>query len=155
MIKDSGNRREFPSGAVRDIDGGKGRCDLLPLDVVSEVLNDTIFKLVCKYTETGDKSQLVEAIKQFAERRYESLHTAMLEVSIHYKEGCAKYGERNWQKGIPLHCYIDSAVRHYIKWLRGDTDENHARAFIWNILGAIWTQDHCPDQIDLPYAKTV
>lgn len=30
MIKDSGNRREFDSGAVRDIAEGKGRCDLLP-----------------------------------------------------------------------------------------------------------------------------
>ena len=34
MIKDSGNRREFESGAVRDIQEGKGRCDLLPLDAV-------------------------------------------------------------------------------------------------------------------------
>lgn len=30
-IKDSGSRREFESGAVRDICEGKGRCDLLPL----------------------------------------------------------------------------------------------------------------------------
>ena len=33
-IKDSGNRREFESGCVRDIAEGKGRCDLLPLDVI-------------------------------------------------------------------------------------------------------------------------
>ena len=30
VIKDSGNRREFETGAVRDIQEGKGRCDLLP-----------------------------------------------------------------------------------------------------------------------------
>lgn len=29
-IKDSGNREEFKSGAVRDMQEGKGRCDLLP-----------------------------------------------------------------------------------------------------------------------------
>lgn len=29
-IKDSGNRTEFPSGAVRDMAKGKGRMDLLP-----------------------------------------------------------------------------------------------------------------------------
>ena len=29
-ILDSGNRREFESGAVRDMAKGKGRCDLLP-----------------------------------------------------------------------------------------------------------------------------
>ena len=44
MIKDSGERREFQSGAVRDIQEGKGRCDLLPLDVVlkwAESINDS------------------------------------------------------------------------------------------------------------------
>ena len=35
MIKDSGERTKFDSGAVRDMHGGKGRCDLLPLDVVA------------------------------------------------------------------------------------------------------------------------
>lgn len=30
MIKDSGTRREFNTGAVRDMVEGKGRCDLLP-----------------------------------------------------------------------------------------------------------------------------
>lgn len=30
MIKDSGDRTEFPSGAVRDLSEGKGRFDLLP-----------------------------------------------------------------------------------------------------------------------------
>ena len=36
MIKDSGNRTEYETGAVRDIQEGKGRCDLMPLDVVAE-----------------------------------------------------------------------------------------------------------------------
>ena len=30
MLKDSGTRREFETGAVRDMAEGKGRCDLLP-----------------------------------------------------------------------------------------------------------------------------
>ena len=30
-IKDSGNRSEFPTGAVRDLSHGKGRMDLLPM----------------------------------------------------------------------------------------------------------------------------
>ena len=38
-IKDTGNRREFETGAVRDISTGKGRCDLMPLKVVGEVLD--------------------------------------------------------------------------------------------------------------------
>ena len=36
-IKDSGNRREFSSGAVRDIQEGKGRMDLLPWSAIIEI----------------------------------------------------------------------------------------------------------------------
>ena len=37
MIKDSGERRAFDTGAVRDIQEGKGRMDLLPWAAVMEV----------------------------------------------------------------------------------------------------------------------
>ena len=37
MIKDSGQRREFVTGAVRDIDDSKGRMDLLPWAAIMEV----------------------------------------------------------------------------------------------------------------------
>lgn len=36
-IKDSGNRRAFTSGAVRDMSEGKGRMDLLPWSAIIEV----------------------------------------------------------------------------------------------------------------------
>ena len=36
-IKDRGNRREFPSGAKRDISEDKGRMDLLPWAAIMEV----------------------------------------------------------------------------------------------------------------------
>ena len=36
-IKDSGERREFDTGAVRDIQEGKGRMDLLPWAAIMEV----------------------------------------------------------------------------------------------------------------------
>ena len=34
-ILDSGDRTQFESGAVRDMREGKGRCDLMPLEVVT------------------------------------------------------------------------------------------------------------------------
>lgn len=37
VIKDSGNRREFETGAVRDMPDGKGRMDLLPWAAIIEV----------------------------------------------------------------------------------------------------------------------
>lgn len=154
-LKDSGTRREFSSGAVRDINEGKGRCDLLPLDVIGEVFRDDILNNINGFIRTGDKLLLVEALKEFSENKYGDLQTAMLEVSKHYEDGCNKYGERNWEKGIPLHCYIDSGVRHYLKWLRGDEDEPHDRAFLWNILGALWTHTNKPECCDLPFNKEV
>lgn len=58
-LKDSGTRREFSSGAVRDINEGKGRCDLLPLDVVGEVFRDDILNNVNGYVRSGDRKLLV------------------------------------------------------------------------------------------------
>lgn len=37
MIKDSGDRRKFSTGAVRDMQAGKGRMDLLPWAAIMEV----------------------------------------------------------------------------------------------------------------------
>lgn len=152
-LQDSGERRKFNSGAVRDISEGKGRCDLLPLNVIADMMNDEILCRINQYVCSGNKTSLVCAIKAFSENRYGNLSTAMLEVSKHYEDGCTKYGERNWERGIPLHCYIDSGVRHYLKYLRGDADEPHDRAFLWNLLGALWTQDNKPELIDLPFRE--
>lgn len=152
-IKDSGNRREFKTGAVRDIAEGKGRCDLLPLGVISDICDDVILSSINHFIFTGDKQYIYNVIVWFSDKNFGNLETAMLEVSKHYEQGCNKYGERNWEKGIPLHCYIDSGIRHYLKFRRGDDDEPHNRAFLWNLLGALWTMENKPDLIDLPFKK--
>ena len=138
MIKDSGERSEFQTGAVRDMRTGKGRCDLMPLSVVAEVMNDGIIRDVATFQTSGDWRDLSNAILRFAHERKWSVPELMLETSIHFEEGAKKYGENNWQKGIPIKCYIDSAVRHYLKWRKGDTDEPHDRAFVWNLLCCMW-----------------
>jgi len=97
-VKDSGKRQSFNTGAVRDIQQGKGRYDLLP----------------------------VRAIRRLAE---------------HYENGAVKYGDRNWEKGIPLTRMMDSAMRHLFKALQGMTDEDHLTAAAWNILGIIELQE--------------
>ena len=106
-IKDSGSRREFASGAVRDVQEGKGRLDLLP---------------AC----------------------------AILRVAKHFENGALKYDERNWEKGIPVHSYIDSALRHLMKYLDGQNDEDHLCAAAWNCLCAMWTEEKRPDLQDIP-----
>lgn len=154
-ILDSGARREFGTGAVRDIAEGKGRCDLLPLKVVSSLLHsDVLFDIEC-YIRIGSVDFLHMAIEQFVNKdsNWPDIHTAIIEVSKQYEQGCQKYGDRNWEKGMPVHCYIDSGVRHYLKFKRSDTDEPHDRAFVWNMLGAIWTHENKPELIDLPFAE--
>jgi hypothetical protein len=157
MIQDSGARREFDSGAVRDIQEGKGRCDLIPLLDVGMMMNDVIIARIGQFTETGKVPYLEEALRFFANIHYDmnfqdktpNYADMILDVAIHYEEGCVKYGERNWERGIPVHCFIDSGVRHYLKFLRGDKDERHDRAFVWNILGALWTIRNKPELVDI------
>jgi len=159
-IKDSGDRTEFETGAVRDCHEGKGRCDLMPLDVIADIYgtffpeNSDTGKLLGHINEfmmTGEVFHLKLALDKF--ERYKSYADLFLEVAVHFEEGCKKYGEDNWRKGIPAKRYIDSAVRHYLKWLRGDKDERHDRAFCWNILCCIWTCNHKPELND--YRKEV
>lgn len=107
MIRDSGERTQFASGAVRDMHKGKGRMDLLPWE-------------------------------------------ALLEVSKHCEEGAAKYGERNCEKGIPIHSLIDSAFRHLAKYMMGMDDEPHLRAACWNCLFALYMEIRHPEQQDIP-----
>jgi len=149
-VKDSGNRTEFETGAVRDISKGKGRCDLLPLDIIADRLDDKILRFIDEYMREGDPASLWFALDVFIGEDIQRWCGVLLEVSKHFEDGAKKYGERNWQKGIPAHSYIDSAVRHYLKYLRRDKDEPHDRAFVWNILCCIWTIKNRPEMQDMP-----
>lgn len=142
-ILDSGVRREFETGAVRDIVEGKGRFDLMPLDALSMVLNgDTVIAAIWRYIETESVGYLACAVRYFAQSIERTVPGLMLDVAKHFEDGAQKYGENNWQKGLPESCYIDSAIRHYMKYLDGWDDEPHDRAFVWNLMCLIWTHDH-------------
>ena len=107
-IKDSGERTEFATGAVRDMHEGKGRMDLLPW-------------------------------------------LAIIELSKHCENGAKKYGEHNVDKGIPVHSFYDSAMRHLAKHISGMTDERHDIAALWNIAFAIQTAITHPELNDIPW----
>lgn len=151
-IKDSGDRTQFETGAVRDMREGKGRCDLIPLEVVARMRGNhdgqtNMFEYISRFQNTNETHHLVKALFKFAEEAYggterTSMCTMLLEVAKHFEEGAKKYGPDNWRRGIPVYCYIDSALRHYIKWLRGDKAEPHDRAFVWNLMCCIWEVDH-------------
>lgn len=158
MIKDSGDRTQFETGAVRDMQEGKGRCDLLPLDVIcilekSRLINDDdFFRQMDRFMRTGNKFWLYLAANQIIKYAFDNRETAILELSKHYEEGAEKYAENNWRIGILVSRYIDSGVRHFLKHIRGDKDERHDRATLWNIVGAIWTMENKPELDDVDHA---
>lgn len=88
---DSGERRSFGTGAVRDVDDGKPRYDLIPPH-------------------------------------------ALWRVAMLYTRGAVKYGENNWHKGIPTQQMLASAMRHLEAYRRGEQDEDHLAAVVWNVL---------------------
>ncbi len=106
-LKDSGTRRQFDTGAVRDRAAGKGRYDLLSTQM-------------------------------------------LMRLARHYEAGSIKYSDRNWEEGMPISVYIDSAMRHLVKYIAGWNDEDHLAAVIWNIAAIMFVEDERPDLQDLP-----
>ena len=106
-LKDSGDRTYFETGAMRDLGGSKGRCDLLPAK-------------------------------------------ALIRLSKHFEKGAKKYSERNWEKGIPISSFVDSALRHIFKYMEGECDEDHLCAACWNVICAMQTEEDRPEMQNLP-----
>ena len=149
-IKDSGDRTQFESGAVRDMREGKGRFDLVPLEVVAKLMDDNpsdpdlVVGSIALFMNSGCKHtvHLYRALHYVSERCYKNSADMFLDAAKHFEAGAKKYGPDNWRKSIPAWCYVDSAVRHYLKWRRGDNDENHTAACAWNLMCCIWEVDY-------------
>lgn len=148
-IKDKKDHVEFASGAVRDSQKGKGRMDLVPLDVVQKLLSmsskgvspEIELFLIEGFKDTNDVDYLYGALISFS-KHFDDVATMILKVALHFEDCLDKYEQDNWKKGIPVWSFISSGSRHYLKWFRGDCDERHDLAFIWNILCCIATIEH-------------
>ena len=165
-IKDSGNRTKFETGAVRDIQQGKGRFDLMPLDVAENLLwvyergtsaasgmISDVIAYIDNFKRNGTSGSLSQSVCCYARATRKDIFALMLDVAKHFENGALKYGEHNWEKGIPISRYIDSAMRHLMKDLAGETDEDHAAAFVWNCMCAAWTMEHLPEMDDYTLAR--
>lgn len=58
---------------------------------------------------------------------------ALFELAKHMEAGAVKYSPRNWEKGLPLSSFVDSAMRHLSQLMIGDVTEPHAVAALWNL----------------------
>lgn len=75
---------------------------------------------------------------------------ALIRVSRHMEDALEHYPERNWERGLPMHSMIDSAMRHLFKYVDGWNDEDHLCAATTNLLMAMWTEEKRPDLQDIP-----
>lgn len=55
--------------------------------------------------------------------------------------GADKYGEHNWEKGMPLSRFYASMFRHLIQWREGDRAEDHLAAILFNAMAIMHFED--------------
>lgn len=75
---------------------------------------------------------------------------ALIRVSKHMEDALDHYPERNWEKGLPMHSMLDSALRHLAMYMEGNTREDHLAAAATNLLMALWTEERKPEMQDIP-----
>lgn len=83
--------------------------------------------------------------------RYDLIpHEIITDLAIHYTKSLTKYPENNWKKATVEESnkiFIPSMWRHLFAWLRGDKDEDHGIALLWNIISWIWINKYKKDEI--------
>ncbi len=150
QTKDSGERQQFDSGMVRDTQAGKNRLDLALDGPLPEALfidqpkadAVTAFLTWHRLISAGisDITLGAKAVQSIA--NYEG---GLAELFIRYAalmtRGAVKYSARNWMQAsgqAELERFISSASRHFFQWYKGDRDEDHAAAVVFNINGAAY-----------------
>jgi hypothetical protein len=66
------------------------------------------------------------------------------EVARACAEGAEKYGDWNWEKGMPVHDLLNHAIAHIYGFLSGDRSEPHLGHAAWNLLAAIHSHELWP-----------
>ena len=60
---------------------------------------------------------------------------------VHMLEGAKKHGSGNFLKGgYGKENWLDSLYRHLLALKKGQTDEDHAMAILFNIVGYAWEE---------------
>ena len=78
--------------------------------------------------ETGAKRDASEG-----KPRFDLVPTVPLRrVADLYARGAEKYGEGNYEKGMPMTRVYASLFRHLIQWREGEPTEDHMAAVAWN-----------------------
>jgi hypothetical protein len=66
---------------------------------------------------------------------------AVKRLAVHLERGAKKYAPNNYLKGLPLERFLQSGLRHLFQYLGGDRTEDHLAAALFNVSGAIETEE--------------
>ncbi len=122
VVKDSGKRQDFSSGAVRDTQDGKGDYSALPLGWVHDLVKQMQIR-----NQPSDRVDLLPVEE-------------LLRLASVYGKGSQKYGDFNWQRGMPMSRYASSIQRHLKDFALGDASEDHLMQAAWNCFAMAWTE---------------
>jgi hypothetical protein len=64
------------------------------------------------------------------------------------REGADRYGDFNWEKGMPVNDLLNHAIRHIYLFLGGDRSEEHLGHAAWGLLAAIHSEEVWPELND-------
>lgn len=102
---------------------------------VKEQAGDTV-----KFASGAVRSSDAEAT------RYDLISPIGLEaVARTCADGAAKYGDWNWERGMPAHDLLNHALRHIYRYLAGDRSEDHLPHAAWGLLAAIHSEALWPE----------
>lgn len=100
-------------------------------------------------SKSGCQSVAKDSFKTKAQRdtrkgkgRYDLISPIFLKrVALVLERGAFYYGDRNWEKGIPLCRSIDSAIRHLQQFLNREEDEDHLANCACNLMFLLHTKE--------------
>lgn len=122
----------YETGAVRDSGEGKPAYNHIALDIWEWLgkgsfgeFRTIVLPLLEELEETDE-----DFIPPYAKARFQAW----------MEKNARKYGKGNWQRGIPLDRYFNSAIRHLLQWRFGDSSEGHLEAVMFNAMAAMETE---------------
>lgn len=81
------------------------------------------------------------------ETRYDLISPIGLRaVAAACAEGAIRYGDYNWERGMPANDMLNHAIRHIYLFLAGDRSEDHLGHAAWNVMGAIHSLEVWPER---------
>jgi hypothetical protein len=123
-------------------------------------MSDKIFHKPFEIKDSGERKTFSTGMQkdsEFKELRPDLIWVpGLVRLAELYGRGTQKYPARNWEKAETeeeLAQFRESAFRHFLKWFRGDNDEDHLSAFIFHAFGAEMVKNKLAETIPEPFCR--